>query len=416
MNKLNILDRQMLVTFLIRGASIFFQSLQVILLIRFYGPADYGVFAICLSIFSFAMVIGRMGSDHYSLKECNSHRSADYQVCIRLSFIIIIPVLVATLISFAVVAMFYPPVVANSFVFFCLSSIFFGCSWNQLFILRALDEINWSIFLQTILNPFLLICFGYLFQNKSAGLSISFLFASCVTAIITFFLLRRAARIISERESKKISVKSAILNSRSFYKISIFEALQSLADSLVVGFFLIPSQVTVYSIFTRLGTFIMFPATITMIYGNNIAARWADIGMAKILVKLKRIRIVDTLASSLILFFILFGVPFLEFVFDIVFTQQEVIVLWIMSIAFLFDSITNFARTAVLMGGHEKELARIFIYLLPPYLFALAFLGSCYGLIGIAISFTVFRVSAKIWLLLIVKRLCGLEHIAIDYR
>lgn len=398
-------------TFLLRLSSVILQSLQVVLLVRLFGSETYGVYAVCLGVFSFTMAVGRMGLDHYTLRECNARPHTAVNECVRLSYFVALPIVLASLLSFLVVFLFYPESVSDAYVFFLISSFFYSISWNQFFILRALDEINIALFLQTIFNPLMLISFGYAFRDNSQGLSFAFLCSSIVTSLLTFKVLVNKTSAFGPGRSRVRSIQESLKASRGFHFLTIFEALQSLADSLAVGLLLVPSQVTVYAIFTKLGTFIMLPATITMMYGNNIAARWSGKGMRQAISQLKTIRSLDLVLSGLVAIGVSVSLPLLEVLFDLKISRLEQYALWIVSAAFFFDSATNFARSAALMGGEESRLREILIGLMFPYLASLAFFGLNYGLIGIVISFAVFRISAKVLLLIYLYRLCDTEPV-----
>lgn len=377
----------------IRLLAISLKSLQIIVLVRIYGVEIYGSYAVAMGLFTLSAVIGRFGLDHFSLREANQRNDQAYGTVIFLSFCVAFPTLASTAAVYFFVKMFYVPETSHVFGIFVVVSPIFAIMWNQLFILRGAGWVNTSLIFYEIINPILLLIIAYLLRGNDLGLAYSFLAATTATAIITYFIGVSKLKSKTLRLFDNYSIlKTSLNSSKSFYSLSILEAVRSLADSLAVGFFLQTADAAYYAIATRMAGVIQLPISITTIYMNNLVARSRFDSITSILETIRKYILVNILASGLLSIAALVAIPFVEMLFKVDFSTDAKIAYVALILSQFLVGCTAYIRSTLVMSGREQTVSRTLLILSIPYILSLMLLTKYFGLIFVGIAFLAFTI------------------------
>lgn len=390
------ISSELVLSLAMRGLSVGFKTVQVIALVRIYGAERYGFYTIAMGIFMITMVIGRLGLDHYSLREANSRNPDAYARVFRLSLFVVLPTAVAAVLALAVVSIGYERSVFRQFAVLAGATPFFALSWNQLYLLRGSGRVNQSLLILEILQPAVLIGIAYPMRRYELGLPTAFLLAVAFTALVTY---RSTKKLRSKEAELKLApglARTAIRDSRAFYSLSILEAAQSLADSLAVGFFLRPVDAASYAVVTRVGTVVVLPITVTSIYMNNIAARLRGERLSLIMGKLKSLALGNFALSLAVAVGALAFRPLVERIFDIQFSVSAERAYVFVVIAQFVGGSTEFVRSILYMGGREHVLSKTSAIMLAPYASVLLLGSDSGGLALIGGSFFSFVFSYRL--------------------
>jgi len=374
-------------TILVRGLSIALKTIQVLVLIRIFGPNLYGVFVVCLGIFTLAMVFGRLGLDHFTLREANGRDRSAQLVLVGISLLIALPCSVAALAALGFVRWLYPSDLFIAFLFFAAASPFYAVMWNLVYILRGMGRINTSLLILEVLHPILMLCLAWMLQDVPLGLSVSFLGATIVASIISCMLMYYFMGCPKKRELSATIFLSAISKSRHFYQLSVLDAAQALSDSLMVGFLLQPADVTKYAVITRIGGVVVLPVSLISIYMNNVVAQRLSHSVREILSALRTHIIYSIASSAAISLLALALIPYIEFIFDLEFGVEAKVSYVAYVFAQLIYGLSAFNRSILYMSKRERYIGQINLFSLGPYIVALIYSIPLAGLPAAAVAY-----------------------------
>ncbi|MXO47489.1 oligosaccharide flippase family protein [Erythrobacter vulgaris] len=381
----------------LRATAVLLKAAQVIILVRLFGESEFGIYSIALSVFLLTMLVGRLGLDHYILKEAASSDEDTRARLTRLSYFSSIPAVIAAAAGYAFVTAFYSQNVATSFLVLGLSAPLYATMWNSIFLLRGLGRVNISIFLFEVIGPLSLLAIAFLARDLPYALAAAFFLSTLVVAVGARLALGRVPAVEKDTARRGESPLRSVAQAKSFYAFSLIEGVQSLLDSLVIGFFLRPVDVTFYAIIMRITTLILLPVTITTIYANNIAARFSRNDLASGWHALRKFTHLN-LAFSLFAFLgAILLLPLVNMIFDVEFTNEASMAYVAVAMARFFQGATATVRSALFMGGHERGLSLLSVMVLVPYSCALVAFTPTYGIsfvgfsvLGFALAFGIF--------------------------
>lgn len=381
------LAKSPLATVLVRGLSIALKTIQVLVLIRIFGPNLYGVFVVCLGIFTLAMVFGRLGLDHFTLREANRRDHSTHMVLIAISLLVALPCSVAALAALGVVRWFYPPDLFIAFLFFVAASPFYAVMWNLIYILRGMGRINMSLLILEVLHPILMLCLAWILRDIPLGLSVSFLGATMATSMVSCVLMYCLIGYPRKRELSTAVFLPAMSKSRHFYQLSVLDAAQSLSDSLMVGFLLQPADVTKYAVITRIGSVVLLPVSLISIYTNNAVAQRLSRSVREIFSTLRTHIIYSVGSSAAISLFALALIPYIEFIFDVEFEVEAKVSYVAYILGQLIYSLGAVNRSILYMSKREQYIGHINLFSLGPYIAALVYFIQIAGLPAAAVAY-----------------------------
>jgi O-antigen/teichoic acid export membrane protein len=380
-----ILQRRFLTSVGIRVLSIALKAVQLLFLVRLYGAGTFGIYAIALGVFTFAMVFARLGLDHFSLREATSASNAEFGRLIRISRFMALPGLVVAFLAQLFVWHFYAWDVAVMFAIFLVAAPFYAISWNHIFILRGSGRIDLSMVIFEILNPIVMMFGALLLRGNELGLALAFLGATLSTLFLTSYFLRRASESSDSNAEEPTAIRNSIVQSRSFFASSIFEAAQTLADGLFVGYFLRPFDAALYAIITRMSGLVLMPIAILTIYMKNMVAKFRQEPLATIWHRL-RIYTFVSVAVSLALWAALVTItPWIGALFEVAFPVAAQWAYVAVVTARALQGATGSVTQSLFMSGRERYVALTNLILLVPYLGSLFAFGPTFGLLGVGL-------------------------------
>lgn len=370
---------------LIRGLSIGLRSLQLLVLVRLYGAGTFGTYAIALGVFNFAMVIGRLGLDHFSLREAASAKNFKSLHLRALSRFMALPGFAAAFCAQILVWLYYSQDVATTFTIFLAAAPIYAITWNHIFILRGYGRIDLSLIIFEILNPIAMILAALFFYKNEFGLAIAFLISTLATLPVTSFFVRRIFDSLDNDQSNWLDIRNSIGQSKNFFASSVVDATQTLADGLFVGYFLHPVDVALYAIITRVSSIVLMPIAILTIYIKNIVSK---IRHEAIYIIWKRLRTFNTLSISisLVIWVILVSItPWIGAIFNIEFPISAQWAYVAVVTARALQGASGSVTQALFMSGRERFVARTSLVILAPYLGSLIMLGPTFGIFGVSL-------------------------------
>ena len=411
-----MIDRRLVTSFGIRASSIAIKALQILVLVRLYGAGTFGIYAIALGVFNFAMVFARLGLDHFSLREATTANNTEFVRLLRISRLMALPGLAAAFFAQIFIWYFYASNIAVMFVVFLAAAPFYAVTWNLIFVLRGSGRIDLSMVIFEILNPLAMILGAFLLRGNQLGLALAFLGSTIVTLLTTSHYVHRACEVTAYNTDGPTDIRKSIADSRSFFVASIIEAVQTLADGLFVGFFLRPIDAALYAIITRMSGLVLMPIAILTIYMKNTIAKLRQEQLSTIWHRL-RIYTFASIAMSLVLWVALVALsPWIGTLFGVDFPEVAQWAYVAVVTARALQGATGSVTQALFMSGRERYVARTNLVVLIPYLGLLIAFGSklglfCVGLIVLGNSL----ISGLIQIFVLIREL-KLQNIIINNR
>lgn len=397
-----LLNNHIATSFGVRGLTIALKSVQIIVLVRLFGSENFGVYSIAMGVFGLAMVFAQLGLEHFVQREAASSNIKNYAHILRIGRFLALPALAVALITQAIVWSFYPRDVAMVFAVLVVAAPVYAVSWNQTFVLRGSGRVNLSLFLFEIFNPIVLILAAIFFRGSDLGLAFAFLFASVATLILTTIYVNRPPASATGDNGSLGSIGRSVVEARSFYGTSILQAIQSLADGLVVGFFLGPVDAALYAIITRMGGLVVMPIAILSIYMKNLAAKLRAQLLSEVWHQMRAFTFASVSLSVVLWVVLMSLMPFIGAIFDISFPPEA---RWTYVLVVTTRALQGAAApvdSALFMSGREKYITRIHTVLLPPYLCLLLLFVPTHGLLGVGVSllgYAMVSISSSIYIL-----------------
>lgn len=386
----------------VRGVAIALKSVQIIVLVRLYGSELFGVYSIALGVFGLTMVFAQLGLDHFVQREAAARDRKSYAHLLRIGWFLALPGLTAAVISQAIVWHIYAREVALAFAVLVVAAPVYAISWNRLFVLRGSGRVNLSLVLFEIINPIALILAAIFFRGSVLGLTFAFLFASVVTLILTTIYASTPPTDVTEDLGSHGSIGSSVVEARSFYATSILQAIQSLADGLVVGFFLRPVDAALYAIITRMAGLVLMPITILSIYMQNFVAKLHGQTLSEIWRQMRTFTFASVLLSAVLWAVLMALMPYVGAIFDTSFPPEAQWTYVLVVTTRALQGSAASVNSALFMSGREHYITRIHTVLLPPYLCVLLVFAPSHGLLGVGLSLLIYAlagISAIIYVL-----------------
>ena len=389
-------------SFGVRGTAIALKSVQLILLVRLYGPDLFGAYSIALGVFGLTMVFAQLGLEHFVQREASNRKQTSYSHLIKIGQFLAVPGLVFAAISLLIIWTFYNQAVTSVYAILVIAAPIYAVCWNQTFVLRGSGQVNLSLFLFEIVNPVSMIITAFVFRESDLGLPLAFLSTSTLTLFLTTYFVRDLHPKKEVSSGTENSIKSSIFEARSLYATSVLQALQSLADGLAVGFFLRPVDAALYAIITRMAGLVLMPIAILSIYMKNSVAKLRGQPLGRIWLHMRRFTFASIVLSISLWAVLIVLAPFIGIIFDTNFPPEAMLTYVLVVTCRALQGSAEPLNSLLFMSGREAYLTRIHTLLLPPYLVALVLLAPLKGLLGVGLTllaYTVMLVAASIFVL-----------------
>ena len=407
--------KKLLASMVTKGLSSIIKVASVAILIKLLGIDDYGVYIIGMSIFLLVQTFSRVGLDLYIQQQSARYKHDTYKINSLIGGIFIssiISLLLMTLATFLV--KYYADGVAyNIWIYFICAAPFYSICWNFTYLLRGLDKVTDSIILMELSIPVLqlLVFYSgfYYFSWGTTGAIISLLVASSVSSLIFLsYFLRKNEFSISVNLNNYFE---SINYSKRFLAVAVTSMLLVWSDTYFIGYYMLPKDVAIYSIITKLGMIILIPVAVITVYTNNFTSEWY-----------KREGPLSELTSNVIInigiivgilfvlvAFLLWSSPYIFDYFEVIFTKELKVTLTVYLLAQCIFAISGPIDSIFLMGTRQDVISKINIIMVIVNILLCALLIPKYGLIGASLSTLISVVIAKSAQLFILNNLYGNE-------
>lgn len=280
------------ITFIMRMLGALLLFIFNYIAVKLLGPSDSGIFFLAITIVNLVATMFLFGTDQFilrkipSLKSLSKTRDAFVNTVQILATFSVIGTLLVILLSGTISNFYEIGQLKQVLIIMAFSIPFLNLGSFLGEVLRAKRRFKQSVFITT--NSFyivvipLILLLSLSVEIKLIPFSYIYLFASLIYLIIAVYIFRSIFKSGSKKLLLKIhaieNYSSTLKESHPLFWISILYLAMSWVDILVVGFFLTPEQVSVYSIVSKtakLMTFSIFAVNtiiapqIVKLYKNN---------------------------------------------------------------------------------------------------------------------------------------------------
>ena len=263
--------------------SAFLKFLLVIYITNTFGASEYGAFTFAMSVFLFINLIFRYGFDVYLQKETALYEIKKRQLSSVYNFLKLITVSsISLLVVTVIVEVFlwkFPgiiePIRYQYLSLLLLFSFVYSIVWLYAYFFRGLGEGSFSVFNLEIIFPIVQMVFIYIFNSLMfpvyQTLIFSFGIALVLTMIIYSFKIKDRlydAKKYAKSHLPKLSFHS-IKSSYPFLLMSMSSMILTWEDIYVISYFESNESIGVYSVVTKIGMLLLFPASAIFIFFSN---------------------------------------------------------------------------------------------------------------------------------------------------
>jgi len=382
--------------------SIFGKLLTVLLhivLSRGLGVADYGLYALAMSIFIIVGKISLLGLPMGVLRFCAYQKGegdiekvkgtifASFSIVIAVS--IIISAIFFLFFYFLTVNVLHKANLSPILKIFLLALPFYNIMVMSYFAIRAFKKMNYYVCFRDILKPLLniiIVLIAFLLGYRLGGAAYSFLTAIILSAIISISALRYIIPELISSIKPVYEVRRLLRFSMPILLIGLSFMLLNQISRIIIGYFEFSDKAGIYNV----------AATITaliVIFLNCIDAIFAP--LISDLYKKREIKRIDTLFKTstrwvfslslpITILYILFSKEIMSlFGADFV---NGYIVLIILAAAYLFNAITGSVAFLLQMSGKQDIELFNSIGIVTLCIILNIFFVKSYGILGAAIA------------------------------
>jgi O-antigen/teichoic acid export membrane protein len=408
------------VAFIIRIGGAIASFLMNVVIARYLGLTDSGNFFLALAIITIAATIVRMGADnavirfigiHAPKKEWTQVRGVIQKVMYLVAAVACsVSVLLCLNVNFIAIHAFNKPNLSGPLLWMSASIPFYAVYTIYGMALQGLKKVLFSVTLQNISVPLLLIIFVFIFSpGNGADLSKLYFFASVLTFIISYCVWKFFVPAGKAEFDKKILWRSC----RPLWTMAILQQIIQWGGQFIVGMFSDSSHLAQLAVAQRTSMLITF---IGIAINLVSAPRFAHFYSQGQLVQLKRY------ARNTTVLMILFSTPLIIIVWI---TPQLIMSLFgkefengywmlrILSVGQFINVITGSVGYLLMMSGHEKDLRNItFISGFLSLVLNVTLIKS-FGAVGAAIAIAASVATQNLLALRMVKKRLGFTTLAI---
>lgn len=407
-----------LITIFLKFTSALLKFLIIIYITNTFGASEFGAYNFAMSVFLFINLVFRYGFDVYLQKESASLELKNkyfksISIFFNVVWISIISVIAITLILELGLYFFIQNIDSEKYKYLSLLLIF-GFAYSILWILsyyfRGIGSGKLSVFNLEILFPVFQILAIFILKQFNlevySVLIYSFAISIFMSILVYIFPIKgRITLLLTTYKFKfpKIQIKY-ILQSYPFLLVSMSSMLLAWTDIYVISYFETNENIGIYSVVTKIGLLILFPASAVSIFFSNKVVEFMQLNNYESLNKYFRI-------ATFSLFFISFTMFILINYFDVyilslfgeVFTSASLTLL-LFSFAQLINGTAGVFESFFLMTKLRNVLMKLNIMIIIVNIILNIPLVYFYGINGAALATLIAIILNRLIQYAIIKR------------
>lgn len=378
---------------------------QILLITNLYGAKNFGAYTFATSVFLIINSIFRFGFDVYIHKKVASiffekGRTKSQQFFVK---IVVIPIVVLTFISIVIkvsLMAFGEETLKLTFLSsLILYSSLYSFMWLFAYYNRGIEKGKTSVFILEIVFPVINILGLLLFSFLELNINIILIHSYGLAVVVCLLIFNGLEKLDYSLFGKTLSkIKNYSLSETKiafpYLLISMSSMLLAWVDFYVISFFENDSMLGIYSVSTKLGQFMLFPASaIAIFFSNKLVEFYKNNDHKSVHTYLKKITIILFIVSSLIFTLInLFSSTILN-LFGKEFIDGSMALL-ILTFAYLINASFGSFETVLLMSTHKSYLFNLNLITVLINIFFNVPLVFLYGIEGAAIG-TLISITAN---------------------
>lgn len=374
---------------------------SVAVLIKQLGIENYGVYIIGMSIFLLAQTFSRIGIDLYIHQQSARFKNNILKINSLVGIILISGVisLIIMTLSTGFIKYYANGAAYDIWIYFVLTAPFYSICWNLTYLLRGLGKVTNSIILMELSLPSLqlLVYFigEYYFSWGVVGASASLLISSVLSSFIfmSYFLHKTEFSINVNLETFYKSIK----HSKRFLVVTVTSMLLVWSDTYFIGYYMLPRDVAIYNVITKLGMIILLPVSVITVYTNNFTSKWHKRKgtltelKTQLTINISIVTVISVVVTGLLLLIS----PFVFEYFEISLTHEIYLTLILYLVAQCLFAFSGPIDSIFLMGTRQDVISKLNVVMVIINALLCTFLIPKYGLLGASMATIISVVLAK---------------------
>jgi len=374
--------------------------LIIIYITNQFGASEYGAYTFAMSIFLFINLIFRYGFDTYIQKESASLEIKKKYLksisqFVNVTYFSVLSIIIVTLIAEFILYYFHEDIDVLKYQYLSLLLVFsflYSILWIFTYYYRGIGKGKLSVLNLEILFPIIQILIIYILMQFNLQtfyiLVYSFVISIFLGILIYFNNIKNRIILliqVSNIKFPKIEIKH-IKQSYPFLLVSMSSMLLTWTDIYVISYFETNENIGIYSVVTKIGLLILFPASAVSIFFSNKVVEFLRKNDYKQLNKYFKIATFGLFLISMLMFIVInsFSTLILSLFGDIFISATTVLLLF--SFAQLLNGTTGIFESIFLMSDLKNILMKLNIMMLLINLLLNIPLVYFYGMEGAAIA------------------------------
>ena len=389
-----------IITILLKFISAGLKFLIIIYITNQFGASEYGAYTFAMSIFLFINLIFRYGFDTYIQKESASLEIKKKYLksisqFVNVTYFSVLSIIIVTLIAEFILYYFHEDIDVLKYQYLSLLLVFsflYSILWIFTYYYRGIGKGKLSVLNLEILFPIIQILIIYILMQFNLQtfyiLVYSFVISIFLGILIYFNNIKNRIILliqVSNIKFPKIEIKH-IKQSYPFLLVSMSSMLLTWTDIYVISYFETNENIGIYSVVTKIGLLILFPASAVSIFFSNKVVEFLRKNDYKQLNKYFKIATFGLFLISMLMFIVInsFSTLILSLFGDIFISATTVLLLF--SFAQLLNGTTGIFESIFLMSDLKNILMKLNIMMLLINLLLNIPLVYFYGMEGAAIA------------------------------
>jgi len=389
-----------IITILLKFISAGLKFLIIIYITNQFGASEYGAYTFAMSIFLFINLIFRYGFDTYIQKESASLEIKKKYLksisqFVNVTYFSVLSIIIVTLIAEFILYYFHEDIDVLKYQYLSLLLVFsflYSILWIFTYYYRGIGKGKLSVLNLEILFPIIQILIIYILMQFNLQtfyiLVYSFVISIFLGILIYFNNIKNRIILliqVSNIKFPKIEIKH-IKQSYPFLLVSMSSMLLTWTDIYVISYFETNENIGIYSVVTKIGLLILFPASAVSIFFSNKVVEFLRKNDYKQLNKYFKIATFGLFLISMLMFIVInsFSTLILSLFGDIFISATTVLLLF--SFAQLLNGTTGIFESIFLMSDLKNIFMKLNIIMLLINLLLNIPLVYFYGMEGAAIA------------------------------
>jgi len=412
------------VTTVLKFLSAALKFLMIIYITNKFGASEYGAFTFAMSIFLMVNLVFRYGFDIYMQKEValleeKKKYLTGISQFINVTYFSVVSLIIVTVLVEIVLynfSMNIDTLKYNYLSVMFLFSFLYAIMWIFTYYYRGIGRGKTSVFNLEILFPIIQIIsiYGLSELNLQVYLILIYSFSIAMLFSILVYIFNIKERIknlifYSKKTLPKLQIKH-IKQSYPFLLVSMSTMILAWTDIFVISYFETNENIGIYSVVTKIGLLMLFPASAVIIYFSNKVVVFINKRNYTKLNKYFKIATFGLFTISLLMFIVInYYNEYLLFLFGDVFTSATTTLL-IFTFAQLINGTTGVFESIFLMSDLKYLFMKLNTIMIIVNIFLNIPLIYFYGINGAATAtLVVISINKVIQLYIINKKVLSLK-------